>query len=286
MEAFLCILCELGGFDGRAAFEVSMVCIFPQGVLAVTAVMGVDGARAIASCTSALLLCSVTVTALLVVGSEAEGLEQEPWGIWVSPGYDIAVSILAWEKVKTWGFTSVLVSLFPHLYPWFESGVGLGGLVPCFWVAPPPRPKCAQGCALQWWHSPSGGWAKIHELVMTASTLSEAGPGSKLAVFPPNVHPVIGNDSLSFNGEQCQVKRDWSWAWCKLEGTLGWSPSSFQSATSVLWLGVNRSVHVRVESQFHITLSKPYLFSDQPSGLIFHILDPRAEVLSMWLEDP
>ena len=59
-----------------------MICIFPQGVLVATALVGgrpgVGGARARARCKPGLLLCSMTVTALLGVGLRAEGLEQEP----------------------------------------------------------------------------------------------------------------------------------------------------------------------------------------------------------------
>ena len=67
------------GSGGRARYEVSMGCIFPWGLLAVTARVGnrsgVEGARARTRCELGLLLCSMAITALSGVGLGPEGLE-------------------------------------------------------------------------------------------------------------------------------------------------------------------------------------------------------------------
>lgn len=66
--ASVCRLCVLRAFGGRTGFDVNIIHVFPQGVLAsitlVEGVAGDGGAKARAKCEVGLPLCSVTVTAL------------------------------------------------------------------------------------------------------------------------------------------------------------------------------------------------------------------------------
>ena len=69
------------GLGGRAGSDISIGHVFSQCVLAAITLVGgrgrVGGARARARCKLGLLLCSLATTTSRV-GSEPQGLEQEP----------------------------------------------------------------------------------------------------------------------------------------------------------------------------------------------------------------
>lgn len=85
---------------------------------------GVGGARARARCK--LRLCSVAITALSWVELVSKGLELEPWGNWVFPGFlhlGLGVS-------RAWGFEAALLFWFqfsPICMLWLEVGSGQRG---------------------------------------------------------------------------------------------------------------------------------------------------------------
>ena len=81
VEVSLCSVHVPGGFGGRAGPEVSGDCIFSQGVLAATTVVGgragVEGETARARCQPGLLLGSIPVATLLWEESKAKWQEWE-----------------------------------------------------------------------------------------------------------------------------------------------------------------------------------------------------------------
>ena len=81
VEVSLCSAHVLGCFDGRAGPEESGDCIFSQGVLATTTVVGgkagVRGTTARARCKPGLLLGSIPVATLKWEESKAKWQEQE-----------------------------------------------------------------------------------------------------------------------------------------------------------------------------------------------------------------
>ena len=96
-----------GRLGRRARTEVSTRCVFLQGVLAVTALVGgrdgVRGARARARCNLGFLLCSLANPILSGVRLGSMGLEEEPWSP-ESFGFLLgvmAVSSLAWGMTGT-----------------------------------------------------------------------------------------------------------------------------------------------------------------------------------------
>ena len=60
---------------------------------------------------------------------------------------------------------------------------------------------------------------------------SEAGPGSKLALFPPRVCTLMGNIRLSLSGEQHQSTGPGAIAQRGLGSARGWSQHTSQSVT-------------------------------------------------------
>ena len=81
MEVSLCSVHVPSGFGGRAGPEVNGDCVYSQGVLAATIVVGgragVGGVTARARCQPGLFLCSIPVATLLWEESKAKWKEQE-----------------------------------------------------------------------------------------------------------------------------------------------------------------------------------------------------------------
>lgn len=140
---------------------------------------------------------------------------------------------------------------------------------------------CIGMCVLRWWPLPFGACAGCQSWKWQPPLWSEAGPGSKLALFPPRVCTLMGNIRLSLRGEQHQSTGPGAIAQRGL-GVHGGGPST----QARVFLGGSKCVCILFKSRVLVTCSpsvSPQVF--QPSERT-HLpdVDPRTGIPNMSLK--